>query len=483
MQKKVHNDVTADAGDLSIDQHDQYVWHLAYFDPVTQLPNRTALTETLTVLQAIMQHQVSELLPPFFRGSTRGQDVRSSVLQLPESLHHLSLLLINIRRFKEVNDNYGLEIGDRLLSAIGQRLQGQLEAGKLVARTANDEFAIVLPETAGIALPLAIEHVKMAFMEPFYIDEHRLTMDAYIGAAQCCELTQKQATEQANLFQHASIALDYARQVETQSRIYDASMGRKIRYRQNLIERLKTAIYQDQLELAYQPQFSLTTGELVGAEALCRWHDETLGYVSPLEFIPLAEERGLIRALGDWVIQAAVAQLQAWQRAGLPPPGLLSINTSAQQFDTPYMVDYFLDRTRAISAEHIGIELTESVMMRHPEKSMKLLQRLREHGFHVAVDDFGTGFSSLAYLSRFPVTSLKIDKSFVEDMETSHDHFTLVQTIIAMAQSLGLKTVAEGVENHAQERFLKQLGCDAMQGFLRGKPVPADEFAQRWLSQ
>lgn len=482
MTKKAHNEVIPTTFASTAVKPEEYLWRLAYADPITDLPNRAALVETLDALYGCHRDgfdAVALELPPYFRFAS------TDVLQSSASHDHISLLLVNVRRFKEVNDTYGLEVGDALLREIGKRLQAQLEPYELVARSANDEYAILLPGTSGAALPLAIEHVKMVFLEPFVVHDMNLSLEAHIGAAHAYSLDSfdGEGGKAVNLFQQASIALDFARQVETHSRIYDQSMGKQLRHRQNLLDRLKLAIQNDELELYYQPQFDLQSGELVGAEALCRWHDSELGQISPLEFIPLAEERGLIRALGDWVIQTAVAQLQKWNKQGLPYPGLLSINTSAHQFDTPYMVNYFLERTHAIPAEHIGIELTESVMVRNLDRSMKLLKRLREHGYHVAIDDFGTGFSSLSYLSQFPVSTLKIDQSFVQRMEKEQSYFALVQTIIAMAKALGLKTVAEGVENEEQYNLLVELGCDTMQGFLRGKPVSADEFAKRWLKK
>lgn len=220
-----------------------------------------------------------------------------------------------------------------------------------------------------------------------------------------------------------------------------------------------------------------------GAEALCRWTDERWGAVSPVEFIALAEERGLIRELGDWVVRTTTQQLREWLDAGFEFPGVLAINVSAQQLDSPYLVDYFIKSTQDIPSHHLGIEVTESVMMRSPERAMRLLQKLQDRGISIAIDDFGTGYSSLSYLSRFPVNTLKIDRSFVSKLPDDAHNTSLVSTILAMAKNLKLTAVAEGVETQAQADMLKELGCQYVQGFMYGKPLPADVFSQTWLKR
>ncbi len=224
----------------------------------------------------------------------------------------------------------------------------------------------------------------------------------------------------------------------------------------------------------------MPSGRLTGAEALCRWHDDEWGWVSPGEFIPLAEERGLIRPLGDWVLRCATRQLLLWRRVGLALPGRLSINISAQQFADPRLAERIGMQTDGLPASAIALELTESDFMRDPEQAVETTRALSRAGFTLAIDDFGTGYSSLAYLRRFSADSLKIDISFVRHMLESQHDSTIVQTIIAMAQALGMKTVAEGVETAEQAAALTGMGCDQAQGFHFGRPLPAEAFIERW---
>ncbi|TRW49940.1 bifunctional diguanylate cyclase/phosphodiesterase [Aliidiomarina halalkaliphila] len=424
---------------------------LAYQDVVTGLPNRAAFTEKLN----------NELY----------ESMRSD--------EPLSLLVLDLRRFKEINDLHGHEVGDAVLALTAKRLKGFIENGEYLARYGSDEFGILMPGLGGSDLPLAIERVKSAFHEPIKVNSKlSVFVEVNVGAAQYPGESESGGT----LFQHASIALEHAKRVSTRSRIYDASMGEFLQQKQSKIERLGQAIRNEGLALYYQPQFDLYTGELIGAEALCRWDDEVWGQVSPVEFIALAEERGLIRELGDWVVRNASAQLREWNKDKDRFTGVLSINVSAQQFDSPYLVDYFLNSTKDIPTERLGIEITESIMMRYPEQAMKLLARLRERGYSISIDDFGTGFSSLSYLSRFPLSALKIDRSFVSAITTDKHNMSIVSTIIAMAKNLKMNVVAEGVETEEQAELLRNLGCHSVQGYLYGKPVSAREFEQAWLS-
>ncbi|WP_194755472.1 putative bifunctional diguanylate cyclase/phosphodiesterase [Aliidiomarina indica] len=425
--------------------------NLAYQDGVTGLPNRVAFTEKLN----------------------------SELYEAMRSTEVLSLLVLDLRRFKEINDLHGHDIGDSVLALAARRLQSFTQQGEYLARFGSDEFAILMPGLGGVDLPLAIERVKSAFHEPIRVNSKlSIYVEVNVGAAQYPGESESGGT----LFQHASIALEHAKRVATRSRIYDASMGQFLQQKQSKLQRLAEAIRNDGLNLHYQPQFDLTTGELIGAEALCRWHDEVWGQISPMEFIALAEERGLIRDLGDWVVRTASEQLRTWIKESRNFKGVLSINVSAQQFDSPYLVDHFLRSTHDIPPEQLGIEITESIMMRYPEQAMKLLGRLRDRGYSISIDDFGTGFSSLSYLTRFPLSALKIDRSFVTALTTDHHDSTIVSTIIAMAKNLKMTVVAEGVETEEQAQVLRDLGCQHVQGFMYGKPVSAEEFEQRWLS-
>jgi EAL domain-containing protein (putative c-di-GMP-specific phosphodiesterase class I) len=260
-------------------------------------------------------------------------------------------------------------------------------------------------------------------------------------------------------------------------------MRHTLERRQWMTERLHVAILERRLELYFQPQVDLHTQALTGAEALCRWHDPEWGWVSPGEFIPLAEERGLIRLLGDWVLEEAARQLSEWQAAGTPLPGRLSINISAQQFADPRLTTHIATLTSSVSPSAIALELTESDFMRDPDQAVIITQAMRQAGYALFIDDFGTGYSSLSYLRRFAADALKIDISFVRDMLDNHHDRAIVQTIIAMANTLDMKTLAEGVESAAQAALLAEMGCNQAQGYWFGKPLSADSFARTWLSR
>ncbi|WP_275287425.1 bifunctional diguanylate cyclase/phosphodiesterase [Halomonas elongata] len=430
-------------------RNDQRRMHqLAYTDGTTGLPNRIRFMENLS-----HQRQAAE----------RDQ-------------YPLALLLIDIRRFKEINDTLGHQVGDRLLATLGGRLRSALAPHERLARLSGDEFALLVPRASAPELEQCLERMHQAVGRPLTLDHHRFTLSASIGTAQY----PRDAVTPEELFKFASIALYHAKQQADGTCPFDPSMTLALQRRQRMTERLHLALGDGKLELYYQPKLDLASGRLVGAEALCRWYDEDWGWVSPGEFIPLAEERGLIRPLGDWVLEKAACQLAAWRRNGHPLPGRLSINVSAQQFTDPDLARRIAELTRHTPTSSIDLELTESDVMRDPEQAIAITQTLRKAGYTLSIDDFGTGYSSLAYLRRFAADTLKIDLSFVREMlDGPHDR-TIVETIIAMARSLGMQTVAEGVETPEQARALTWLGCDQAQGFHFGRPLPPADFVATW---
>ncbi|RUO22242.1 histidine kinase [Aliidiomarina iranensis] len=437
------------AAELHRRSNESRMHELAFTDPVTGIANRTAF-----------MHRIDR-----------------EKKHADEKGEGLCLLVVNIRRFKEINDAHSHYVGDLLLAAVAERLSNTLSEQDFIARFSSDEFGILMPCTAENELPEAIERVKLAFSEPLDTGERLFGVEVRIGAAHYPSTTPEVST----LLQRASIALNHARHIASHSRIYDSSMSQQLLDEQQMLERLKLAINEEKLSLYYQPQFDVRTGKLCGAEALCRWHDEELGNVPPMQFIQLAEERGLIYSLGNWVVREAITQLQDWLTHYDGFAGTLSVNISALQFEDPYMANYLIEKTSDLPKGVFALELTESIMMQNPQHGMKQLQRLQDSGIGIAVDDFGTGYSSLSYLTQFPISVLKIDRTFIQKMYPGNHQHAIVTTIIAMAEALGLDTVAEGVETPEQEATLKALGCFCMQGFLRGKPVPANEFAERWL--
>jgi len=424
---------------------------LAYEDSLTHLPNRLHLQE--------------------FIAETVGSAHKRQA--------SVGLAIVDIRRFKEINDTYGHQAGDQLLRAVAMRLQNLLGEEVYVARQSSDEYTVVLTNSSHEQLIRMVEKLQTGFSDPFSVGLRRFNVEVNIGAA----LYPEDSDTAGELFQHASIALDEAKAQGRTECVYDATMADKLHRKQWLLNRLTDAIRTEKLYLCYQPQVSLRTGALKGAEALCRWHDEKLGNVNPAEFIPLAEERGLIRELGAWVVRESVQQLANWQQQVGLLNWRLSINLSAQQFDDMHIVEDLAELSVPLGSKALLLELTESVMMRDPHMALDTSSRLAEAGFAMAIDDFGTGYSSLAYLQQLQLTEVKIDRSFVMKIEDSEQNRAIVAAIIAMAKGLGLSTVAEGVETAAQADILRELGCDYAQGYYFGKPVPAEDFYSTWLAR
>lgn len=441
---------TGAAAELERRRDHRHMHQLAYTDSTTGLPNRIRFMELLERMWKEAQ----------------------------ESKHRLCLLLLDIRRFKEVNDFHGHHVGDQLLIIVADRLQQAMPASGLLARLSGDEFAMLVVDPDKSSLNKIVEQLRSAVSRPIQLERRLFHLDISIGFGSY----PQDVDEAGELFNAASIALHHAKRRDNNTCSYTQTMRHALQRRQLMSERLSAAITQHKLELYYQPQVDLASGQLTGAEALCRWYDAEWGWVSPGEFIPLAEERGLIRALGDWVLEEAARQLIAWrapQQTALP--GRLSINISAQQFADPQLANHIAQLTAGVPPSAIALELTESDFMRDPDQAIDITHTMRQVGYALSIDDFGTGYSSLSYLRRFAADALKIDISFVREMLDNHNDRTIVQTIIAMAQALEMKTVAEGVETREQARLLADMGCNEAQGYWFGRPLPASEFAAQWL--
>jgi len=438
------------AAELERRRDHRHMHQLAYTDSITGLPNRVQFMEHLREMGQQAQKQQSPL----------------------------ALLLLDLRRFKEINDLYGHQIGDQLLATVAGRLRHLELPGVHCARLSGDEFALLFPHTERASLDEVVKQLCALVNRPIRLDRHVFNLDVSIGFARY----PSDVAKVSELFNAASIALHHAKKRDTNISPYTQAMRHTLERRQWMTERLHRAILEGRLELYFQPQVDLHTQTLTGAEALCRWHDPEWGWVSPGEFIPLAEERGLIRLLGDWVLEESARQLSAWQSAGTPLPGRLSINISAQQFADPRLTAHIATLTSSVSPSTIGLELTESDFMRDPDQAIIITHAMRKAGYALFIDDFGTGYSSLSYLRRFAADALKIDISFVRDMLDNHHDRAIVQTIIAMANTLEMKTLAEGVESAEQAALLAEMGCNQAQGYWFGRPLPADEFARTWLN-
>jgi diguanylate cyclase (GGDEF)-like protein/PAS domain S-box-containing protein len=424
---------------------------LAFYDSLTGLPNRALFLDRLEHTLAQARRQGG----------------------------HGAILFLDLDRFKEINDSQGHAIGDMALAEVAKRLQAAAREGETLARIGGDEF-VLIAENADVPTAVRIAaRLGRVLSEPLELSGHAYSVGASIGIA----FYPADGDRSEDLIRRTDIAMYQAKSGGGGYRLYQPEMGEKLEKRLMLAKRLQQALENGKLQLFYQPQVSLATGKVIGAEALLRWFDADLGWISPSEFIPIAEERGMMVPLGDWVLREACRQVGDWQRAGLRLSGRVAINVSALQMEDPDIVGRLLGivHEAGLAPESFELELTESSMMADPERAVEVLELLRAAGFGLSIDDFGTGYSSLSYLKRFAADHIKIDISFVRNMLTDANDYTIVTTIVAMADSLGLKTTAEGVEHAEQAQALLALRCDSAQGHHFGHPETAAAFAKRWL--
>jgi EAL domain-containing protein (putative c-di-GMP-specific phosphodiesterase class I) len=359
---------------------------------------------------------------------------------------------------------------------MAQRLQATLRKSDLVARLGGDEFVVMLEGGAeGGDLAVVAQKLLDAVGSPVELQGCSFLVTASIGIGRY----PADGTDAATLLQHADAAMYLAKDCgKNNIQFYTAELADLAASQFELESALRLALARDELVLHFQPKVSVSSGRILGLEALVRWHHPTRGLVPPGEFIPLAEERGLIVPLGRWVMQQACRQIRDWRAAGLQVPPV-AVNLSARQFADDNLVDHLVSSMSAcgVMATDIEVELTESVLMSDPERANEVLRRLHRMGVRIAIDDFGTGYSSLSYLKRFPADTVKIDRAFISGLPGDSDDAAITQAVIAMAHSLGLQVVAEGVETDEQLAALQRLGCDEAQGFLLGRPVDAARTA------
>jgi diguanylate cyclase (GGDEF)-like protein len=423
--------------------------YMAYHDALTGLPNRVTLTDRLAL--------------DLSRARRRKEVV--------------GIAMIDLDRFKEVNDTLGHAVGDRLLVAVAERLKGVTRETDTVARMSGDEFCVVLADQRDEESVMeAGRRVHRAFVEPFDLGGQKTHITASLGISM---FPVNGDTEEA-LLKNADIAMFRAKaQGQDILQVFSEEMSAALEERARMEKGLRRAVEKKEFVVHYQPEIDLRTGRIVGAEALVRWQTPDRGLVSPMLFIPLAEETGSIIPISEWVIRTACAQAKAWQGQGYSP-FRISVNVSArlfQQYDLAGALGDILGET-GFEPDSLEIEITESVAMLNLESALETLWKLNGLSIRVAMDDFGTGYSSLAYLKKFPIQLLKIDRAFVKDMDRNPEDRTIVKAIIAMAKALDIEVVAEGVEREEQLDLLKALGCDLVQGFHFSKPVPAAEFTE-----
>ncbi|MHB8770818.1 MAG: EAL domain-containing protein [Syntrophales bacterium] len=440
---------------------EEQITRMAYYDSLTSLPNRTLFQDRLS-------------------------------LAIHYSSRHnrlLALLFLDLDDFKRINDIFGHSVGDHLLREVAERLKQSVRKGDsltrylsgddstlTVARFGGDEFAVILPEikNAEDAAKVA-DRILAAMAKPFRLDNHEVFVGASIGITIC----PFDGTDSDTMLRNADSAMYHAKgQMKNNYQFYKQSMNEAAFQKLSLESRLRRALERDEFLLYYQPQMDLLTGRIVGMEALIRWQHPELGMVLPAEFIPLAEETGLIVPIGRWVLQTACRQNSQWQAAGLPPV-CVSVNLSGQQFKQQNILGDITSALQdsGLDPRYLALEITESILMQNTDTVVAMLDELNAMGVRTSMDDFGTGYSSLNYLRRLPLFSMKIDRSFVKDVDTNPDDATIAKAIIAMAHSLKLRVIAEGVETRKQVLLLKELGCDEMQGHLLSKPIPADDAA------
>jgi len=427
--------------------------HMATHDALTGLPNRTLLEDRLQ--QAMAQAQ------------------RTS--------QSFAVLVCDLDRFKLVNDSMGHHAGDQFLQEVARRLDGVRREGDTLARQGGDEFVFVMsPPSAEADAEALTRRALSALGVPLHI----AGMDIYVAASFGLAVYPRDGARVEALLANADAAMYSAKQRGNCMQRFSAALGGTAHRRLQLENDLHTAMKEGQFELHYQPKVETESGAIRSAEALLRWKHPERGYIPPVEFIPIAEETGQIGAIGTWVLQEACRQVRRWIDAGYAPLRV-GVNISAAQFHEAGLVETVraaLEEVR-LDPQWLEIELTESCVMSNPEESIRLLEELSRMGIVVSVDDFGTGYSSMSYLRRFPIDMLKIDRTFVAEMDTREEDTNIVQAIVSLAHGLRLKVVAEGVETRAQLETLRNLGCDQYQGFHFSPALPADQFEQLLRSE
>lgn len=389
----------------------------------------------------------------------------------------VAVMLLDLDRFKLINDSLGHATGDALLQETARRLAASVRKGDTVARLGGDEFMIVMSDmcTENDAATLACK-VLESLAEPMLLNDREIAVTCSIGVS----LYPRDGEAADKLLKHADVAMYRAKELgRNRFQFYAPEMNERILERLELENSLRRALEHDELELYYQPKVELAHGFVVGAEALIRWRHPRLGMVHPGEFIPLAEESGLIVPIGEWVIDSACRQLRTWHEQGLQEVSV-AVNVSARQFQHDQLAGVLARALtdHRVPPQRLHVEVTESAVMSHPERTIVTLQELKKIGVQISLDDFGTGYSSLNYLKRFPIDSIKIDRSFVADISTSAEDAAIALMVISLAHSLNQTVIAEGVEDGAQLAFLRRHRCDEMQGYLFSRPLPAEHFAR-----
>ena len=424
--------------------------HLAYYDPLTDLPNRTLFKKLID--------------------NTLQQSQRSDI--------SMSVMFIDLNRFKPINDTLGHRIGDLLLQQVAERFRSVLRENDVIARLGSDEFAVALHDVKQHLHSGIVAQKMLATLESiFYIEHHELRLGASIGISNY----PQDGSDAEELLQKADIAMFKAKRHSEKASgsyaFYDVEMNRMIAGRLYLESGLRRALQKDEFFLLYQPKVDIQTGQVMGAEALIRWAHPQDGVIPPIEFIGVAEESNLILQIDAWVLDAACAQAKIWQDQGITP-FRIAVNVSAKEFTSslPERVKQALCRHQ-LMPNWLELEITESMLMQNADGVVKIMDEITALGVKLALDDFGTGFSSLSYLKKFPIDTLKIDRSFIQGIPDDVDDCAIASAIISMAKQMRHRVIAEGVENREQFAFLQKMGCDEIQGYLFSRPIEVDKFS------
>lgn len=423
--------------------------HLANHDPLTSLPNRKLFFDRL----------------------------KQSLSRAEREGKMVAVLYIDLDQFKQINDSFGHAIGDEVLQEIASRLEKEIRDEDTIARLGGDEFAVVMESLKEAENTMhCVQRLNSVFEEPVTVEDLSFVLSASIGIS----LYPQDGGDAHTLLRNADTAMFKAKEAGRGTfQFYVEDMTRYAVERARLEADLRLALEKNELEVHYQPQIGLSDGRIVGFEALLRWHHPDLGMLPPNQFIPLAEESGLILPLGEWVLRTACWQITQWHSEGLPV-GVVAVNISARQLADYSLLDVVkkILRETGCHPEWLELELTESSIMTQTQQAVSVMNALRELGLHLAVDDFGTGYSSLAYLRQLPIAKLKIDRSFIKHVSENVDDVAIVRAVTALGKTLNLKVIAEGVETSEQETLLRAEGCDDVQGFYYSRALPAAEVKE-----
>ncbi|KQX68445.1 EAL domain-containing protein [Paenibacillus sp. Root444D2] len=432
-------------------QAEQIIHRMAYFDEITGLPNRSNFQECMAETLEKARNNDNALV---------------------------GLMFLDLDKFKQVNDTLGHHTGDLLLIDVSKRIIQSVPEGSIVSRLGGDEFTIIFPNLSHIdeVIPVA-DVILQALAEPFYLNKRELYITTSIGIC----IYPEHGTDVETLIRNADASMYRAKESggNTYS-VYSKSIQELNEAKHKIHSNLHKAIEREEFYLHFQPKIDLTNDKINGVEALIRWKNQELGQMSPVQFIPIAEESGLILPIGEWVLSTACRQNKAWQDAGFPPI-VMSVNLSSIQLQNEHLVRTIgqILRETELDPQWLEIEITESMLLQNTQHTMKVLEEIKELGISISIDDFGVGYSSLSYLKHFSFDYLKMDKSFIDNLNMSPKDELIISGIIKLAHSLNMKVIAEGVESSEQLSYLREQGCDGVQGYLISRPIPADEFTER----